>query len=109
MEMQKGDRAMKLPADVVRARKAGERWPRTITIWSYGQAEDPAWERARIDGRRFIGEGWPRQAARLGWTEENAVGLIWSLRGRRVIAMTARRAAIMGADGGVTFFRRMAR
>ena len=59
------------------------------------------------DGRRFVAAGWPHQAAALGWTEENAVGLIWSLRGRRVIAMTARRAAIMSASGALTFYRRV--
>jgi hypothetical protein len=58
------------------------------------------------DGRRFAGAGWAHQAAALGWTEENAVGLIWSLRGRSVIAMTARRAAIMSASGALTFYRR---
>jgi hypothetical protein len=43
----------------------------------------------------------------LGWTEENVIGLIWSLHGRRVVAMTARRAAIMSTSGAVTFYRRM--
>jgi hypothetical protein len=100
---------MNLPAEVVKARKGGGKWPRTITMWGvHGTFTNEQWKRAADDGYRFIGEGWPRQAAALGWTEENAVGLIWSLQGRRVIAMTTTRAAIVSASCGVTFYRRMA-
>lgn len=94
--------------DVLKARKKGSRWPQSIVVWSYDYVGEADWRQARLDGRRFIDDGWPHQAAALGWTEENAVGLIWSLQGRRVIAMSARRAAIMSASGKVTFYRRMA-
>jgi hypothetical protein len=62
------------------------------------------------DGRRFAAAGWPQQAAALGWTEENAIGLIWSLRGRRVVAHDRRKSNhhvsqrcsdVLQADGGV--------
>jgi hypothetical protein len=68
---------------------------------------DADWKQVEADGCRFTKEGWPRQAAALGWSEENAVGLIWTLQGRRVIAMTTRRAAIISASGEVTFYPRM--
>src|SRR5262245_46780254 len=97
-ESENGVCAMKLPAEVVKARKVpGRQWPHVVTIWGYGSDAD--WKQVEADGCRFSKEGWPRQAAALGWSEENAVGLIWSLRGRRVIAMTARRATLMSASG----------
>jgi hypothetical protein len=95
-------------ADVIKTRKRSPKWPRTLTMWGLDSVSDAQWRATMDDGRRFVAAGWPHQAAALGWTEENAVGLIWSLRGRRVIAMTARRAAIMSAGGAVTFYRRMA-
>jgi hypothetical protein len=96
---------MELPAEVIEARKRpGRQWPRSLFLW--GTATDADWKQAEADGCRFSKEGWPRQAARLGWTEENAVGLIWTLQGRRVIAMTRTRAAICAAGGTVTFYRR---
>jgi hypothetical protein len=97
---------MELPAEVIKARKApGKQWPRSLFLW--GTASDADWQQAEADGCRFSKDGWPRQAAALGWSEENCVGLIWSLRGRRIIAMTSRRAAIMGTDGNVAFYRRI--
>ncbi len=88
------------------ARKKNLKWPRAITLWGYASSDSAAWRQAEDDAYRFAGK-WGRQAVDLGWTEENVIGLIWSLRGRRVVAMTARRAAIMSASGAVTFYRRM--
>ena len=97
---------MELPAEVIEARKIpGRQWPRVVTIW--GNGSEAEWKQVEADGCRFTKEGWPRQAAALGWSEENAVGLIWTLQGRRVIAMTTRRAAIISASGEVTFYPRM--
>jgi hypothetical protein len=107
---EKQEEVMKLPvpAVVVEARKKkGAKWPATMTLWGeVGTFTDEQWKRAADDGCKFLGQ-WAKQAASLKWTEENAIGLIWSLRGRRVIAMTSRRAVIMGADGSVAFYRRM--
>lgn len=88
------------------ARRKDLKWPQAITLWGYASTTDEAWQRARKDALRFLAE-WGHQAVALGWTEENVVGLIWSLRGRRVVAMTARRAAIRSADGAAGFYRRM--
>jgi hypothetical protein len=97
---------MQIPAEVIRARKIpGRQRPRVVTVW--GTGSDADWKQVEADGCLFSGEGWPRQAAALGWTEENAVGLIWTLQGRKVIAMTSRCAAIRGADGSVTFYQRV--
>jgi hypothetical protein len=89
------------------ARKKDLKWPEAITLWAYANATREAWRQAEEDAYRFLGR-WGDQAVVLGWTEENVVGLIWSLQGRRVVAMTAKRAAIMSASGTVTFYRRMA-
>jgi hypothetical protein len=82
------------------------KWPRAITLWGYASETSEAWRQAKADGYAFAMK-WARQAVDLGWTEENLVGLIWSLQGRQVVAMTARRAVIMSTGGGVTFYRRM--
>jgi hypothetical protein len=86
------------------------------------------WQQGVIDARRFL-RTWERQARDLGWTTADlfglhepqrnpgltcrrlgrydATGLIWSLRGRPVVALTAESAAIGGAGGGVvTMFYR---
>jgi hypothetical protein len=88
------------------AGKKDLKWPKAITLWGYANTTSEAWRQAVDDACRFA-EKWGRQAVALGWTEENVIGLIWSLQGRRVVAMTARRAAIMSASGAVTFYRRM--
>jgi hypothetical protein len=88
------------------ARKKDLKWPRAIMLWGYATADSEAWRQAEEDAYRFV-KKWGCQPVVLGWTEENVIGLIWSLRGRRVIAMTTRRAAIMSASGAVTFYRRM--
>jgi hypothetical protein len=61
------------------------------------------------DGRRFL-DRWRNQAMALGWREEDAADLIWSLRGREVIWMTSDSAAIAAADTKwtATFCRQMA-
>lgn len=88
------------------ARKKDLKWPRAIMLWGYASTDSEAWRQAEEDAYLFARK-WCRQAIALGWTEENVIGLIWSLRGRRVVAMTARRAVIMSASGAVTFYRRM--
>jgi hypothetical protein len=88
------------------ARKKDLKWPRAIKFWGYASVTSEAWRQAENDAYQFV-EKWGHQAVAFGWTEENVIGLIWSLRGRRVAAMTARRAAIVSASGAVTFYRRM--
>ena len=88
------------------ARKKVLKWPRAISLWGYADRTSEAWRQAEDDARQFANK-WGYQAVVLGWTEENVIGLIWSLQGRRVVAMTAKRAAIMSAGGSVTFYRRM--
>jgi hypothetical protein len=84
------------------------------------------WQRAVDDGRRFIVQ-WGKQAEELGWTVEelfglhdppeqpgptyrrlsryDVMGLIWLLHGQPVVALTADRAVIGTATGGMTFYR----
>jgi hypothetical protein len=89
------------------ARKKDLKWPRAIGLWGYANPTSEAWRQAEDDARGFASK-WCRQAVVLGWTEENVIGLIWSLQGRRVVVMTAKRAAIKSASGAVTFYRRFA-
>jgi hypothetical protein len=89
------------------ARKKDLKWPRAIAFWGYGSPTSEAWRQAENDAHQFASK-WCRQAVLLGWTEENVIGLIWSLQGRRVVVMTDKRAAIMSASGAVTFYRRFA-
>jgi hypothetical protein len=85
------------------------------------------WQRCVEDGRRFLAR-WGEQADALGWTARDlfgldtppakphpsysrlsrydATGLIWLLRGRRVIALTEATAAIQNPTGAVTVYRR---
>jgi hypothetical protein len=64
--------------------------------------------RVEDDCRRFL-DRWHNQAVALGWREEDAADLIWSLRGREVIWMTSDSAAIAAADAKwtATFHRQM--
>jgi hypothetical protein len=87
-------------------KKKDLKWPRAIAFWGYGNPTSEAWRQAEEDACQFANK-WGYQAVVLGWTEENVIGLIWTLQGRRVVAMTAKRAAIMSASGSVTFYRRM--
>jgi hypothetical protein len=88
-------------------KKKDLKWPRAIAFWGYGNPSSEAWRQAEDDARRFAGK-WGYQAVVLGWTEENVIGLIWSLQGRQVVVMTDKRAAMKSASGKVTFYRRFA-
>jgi hypothetical protein len=85
------------------------------------------WETAVEDGRRFLTQ-WGAQADTLGWTARDLfglarvpdqphpsyrrlsrydeTGLIWLLRGRPVLAVTANTVAIESSTGTVTVYRR---
>jgi hypothetical protein len=85
------------------------------------------WQQAIEDGRRFLAH-WGEQAAALGWTARDLfrlhappatpaanyrplsrydqTGLIWLLRGRRVVALAAGTAAIESSTGAITIYRR---
>jgi len=85
------------------------------------------WQQAIEDGYRFLGQ-WGEQAAALGWTTQDLfglhtvpdaptpsyrrlsrydqTGLIWLLRGRPVVALTASTAAIENPTGAFTIYRR---
>jgi hypothetical protein len=86
--------------------------------------EAERWQQAVEDGWRFLGL-WDEQAHALGWTARelfglhtppqrpavsysrlsryDETGLIWLLRGRRVIALTETTAAIQGATSILTY------
>jgi hypothetical protein len=89
---------------------------------------DPAdWERAVEDARKFL-SNWGVQAEALGWTSDDLIelapipddipgdyrrlsryeltGLIWLLRGRPVVALTATTAAIQHMSGSITVYRK---
>jgi hypothetical protein len=85
------------------------------------------WQQAVDDGRRFLAQ-WGEQAEALGWTARDLfglapvpnnpnpsyqrlarydeTGLIWLLRGRPVLALTERTAAIESSTGTITTYRR---
>src|SRR5258708_39299577 len=86
------------------------------------------WQQAIEDGRRFLAK-WGEQAGRLGWDAQSlfglhappeqphpsynrlsrydCTGLIWLLRGRPVVALTADTAAIENpATGSITTYRK---
>jgi hypothetical protein len=86
------------------------------------------WQQAVADGKTFLAQ-WGEQAQALGWTTKDLfglltapqhakltfnplsrydeTGLIWLLRGRRVVALTESTAAIeKPASGAVTMYRR---
>ena len=89
--------------------------------------ETDDWQQAVADARQFITR-WGEQAERLGWTAKDlfglfpvpskphpmfrrlsrydATGLIWLLRGRAVIALTAESAAIECRTGAITIYRK---
>ena len=89
---------------------------------------EPAdWQRAAHDGRRFLAR-WGEHAEALGWTEQDLfalppvpdrpapnyrrlsryemTGLCWLLRGRPVVALTERSAAIENPTGAINVFRK---
>jgi hypothetical protein len=85
------------------------------------------WQQAIADGRRLLAQ-WGEQAAALKWTESDLfglhrvpdnptpsyqrlarydeTGLVWLLRGRPVVALTAATAAIEHRAGVVTIYRK---
>jgi hypothetical protein len=86
------------------------------------------WQQAVADGKTFLAQ-WGEQAQALGWTTKDLfglltvpqhakptfnrlsrydeTGLIWLLKGRRVVALTESTAAIENpASGAVTMYRR---
>jgi hypothetical protein len=89
--------------------------------------EAARWQQAVEDGKHFLAQ-WGEQAHALGWTARDLfslhstpdkpapsyrrlsrydeAGLIWLLRGRRVVALTASTAAIENPTGAVTIYRR---
>jgi hypothetical protein len=89
---------------------------------------DPAdWERAVEDARKFLSK-WGVQAEALGWTSDDLfelapvpddipggyrrlsryelTGLIWLLRGRPVVAVTATTVAIQHMNASITVYRK---
>jgi hypothetical protein len=91
----------------------------------YVEAE--CWHRCLLDAQRFLA-AWGDKAAALGWTDGDlfglhsspakshptysrlsrydCTGLLWLLRGRRVVALTADTAAIESASGLTLTYRR---
>ena len=85
------------------------------------------WQQAVDDARRFLAH-WGEQADAFGWTVRDlfglapvpdqpapsyrrlsrydATGLVWLLRGRPVVALSERTAAIQSPAGSVTVYRR---
>jgi hypothetical protein len=100
-------------------------WALEARCPDYVEAE--RWQQAVEDGRRFLAQ-WSEQAAMLGWTERDLLGLheppeqphpsysrlsrldytglVWLLRGRPVVALTATTAAIENATGAITVYRK---
>src|SRR5262249_19535813 len=83
------------------------------------QVERRSWQQAIDDGRRFLA-CWGEQAAILGWSGDDlfalhpvapnvrydAMGLVWLLRGRPVVALTASTAVIRTTCDGTLTYRR---
>ena len=91
------------------------------------QVDTDDWQQAVADARSFIAR-WGKQAEKLGWTAKDlfglfpvplkphptfrrlsrydATGLIWLLRGRPVVALTAESAAIESRTGAITVYRK---
>jgi hypothetical protein len=89
--------------------------------------ETGRWHQAVEDGKRFLSQ-WGEQAEALGWTTQDLfglhtvpdaptpsyrrlsrydqTGLIWLLRGRPIVALTASTAAIQNPTGAVTVYRK---
>jgi len=78
------------------------------------------WQQAVADGRRFLST-WGEHAAALGWSDQDllalhpvapgarydTMGLVWLLRGRPVVALTASTAAIRTPCGSALAYRRV--
>jgi hypothetical protein len=84
------------------------------------QVERRSWQQAIDDGRRFLA-CWGEQAAILGWSADDlfvlhpvapngrydTMGLVWLLRGRPVVSLTASTAAIRTPCDGTLTYRRV--
>src|SRR5262245_949743 len=84
------------------------------------QVELRRWQQAVDDGYRFL-TSWGEQASTLGWSGEDlfalhpvapdarydAMGLVWLLRGRPVVALTASTATILLRSGSTLTYRRV--
>jgi hypothetical protein len=82
------------------------------------QVELRRWQQAVDDGWRFL-SSWGEQAAALGWSDHDlfalhpvapearydTMGLVWLLRGRPVVALTASTAAIRTVCGSTLTYR----
>jgi hypothetical protein len=77
------------------------------------------WRQAVADGETFLAR-WDERALGLGWTVDDlfglnplapllrydAMGLLWLLRGRSVVALTSESAAIENPNGAICVYRR---
>jgi hypothetical protein len=77
------------------------------------------WRQAVADAEAFLAQ-WGEQALVLGWTVDNlfglhplapllrydAMGLVWLLQGRSVVALTSESAAIENPSGAICVYRR---
>ena len=84
------------------------------------QVELRRWQQAVDDGWRFL-SSWGEQAAALGWSDHDlfalhpvapdsrydTMGLVWLLRGRPVVALTASTATILLRSGSTLTYRRV--
>ncbi len=90
--------------------------------------EAKRWQQCIADASRFLGS-WGDKALALGWTADelfglhepptnphqsysrmsryDATGLLWQLRGRRVVALTADTAAIETPGGNIVTYRKL--
>jgi hypothetical protein len=82
------------------------------------QVEIRRWQQTVDDGWRFL-SSWGEQAAALGWSDHDlfalhpfapdarydTMGLVWLLRGRPVVALTASTAAIRTVCGSTLTYR----
>jgi hypothetical protein len=95
--------------------------------WCPEFVEVDRWQQAAEDGRQFLA-AWGERADALGWTAQelfglhpvpakphpsfqrlaryDSTGLVWLLRGRPVVGMTAESAVIRTASGGTVIYRK---
>ena len=117
------------PAKAAKAAKVIEAAFQQLSASCPAHVDAADWQQAVEDGRVFLTQ-WGEQAETLGWSADDLfglapvpdnphhsyrrlsrhdlTGLIWLLRGRPVVAMTETSAAVQGAGGGVTTYRKQA-
>jgi hypothetical protein len=90
----------------------------TLAAYCPDRIDADRWRQAVEDGRRFLAE-WGEQAAALAWgpaglfglhptapmARYDCMGLVWLLRGRRVVALTDTAATIKTETGAVMYRR----